>query len=85
MACGVPVLGADLPPVASYINDAGCGRVFDSTSVQALASGVCSMLNDQSEWQRMSDAGKVAVQDKWNWDKMEDKLYAVYEELLETE
>lgn len=82
MACGVPVLGSDLPPVASYINEAGSGRVYDSTSAEALADGVLDILKDESEWERMSESGKKATQDKWNWDEMEKRLFAVYKELI---
>lgn len=82
MACGVPVLGANLPPIASYVTAAGCGRIFDSTSVEALASGVIEILHDDTEWKRMAEAGKRAVQCLWNWDKMEMRLFDVYGRLL---
>ena len=82
MACGVPVLGANLPPIASYITASGCGKIFDSTRVESLANGVIDILQDKSEWKRMSEAGKKATREMWNWDKMEKKLLAVYEELL---
>ena len=82
MACGIPVLGANLLPIASYINSSGCGKVFDSTSSDALASGVIDILQSESEWRRMSEAGKRAVQNWWNWDEMEKRLFSVYKKLL---
>jgi glycosyltransferase involved in cell wall biosynthesis len=82
MACGVPVLGSDLPPIASYINEARCGKVFDSRSPEALAFGVLGILKDEAEWKRMSEAGVKAVRNLWNWDKMEKALFQVYEGLL---
>lgn len=82
MACGIPVLGADLPPIASYINSSGCGRVFDSTNPHALVAGIDTILGSELEWRRMSEKGKRAVQYEWNWDIMEKKLFAVYEDLL---
>jgi glycosyltransferase involved in cell wall biosynthesis len=82
MACGIPVLGANLPMIASYINAYKCGKLFDSTSVEALAKGVMDMLRDEAEWQRMSEAGKTATRERWNWDRMEEKLFQVYEGLL---
>jgi hypothetical protein len=30
----------------------------------------------------MSEAGEKAVKDLWNWDKMEERLLAVYDNLL---
>jgi glycosyltransferase involved in cell wall biosynthesis len=85
MACGVPVLGSDLPPIASYVKAAGCGRVFDPASAEALAAAVVDMLKDEDEWKRMSEAGRRAVQDNWNWDEMEKRLFGVYGELLTLE
>jgi glycosyltransferase involved in cell wall biosynthesis len=82
MACGVPVLGADLPPITSYLGRAGSGKVYDSTDAGALAAGVLDMLDDEAGWERMSAAGKKAVQDFWNWDFMEIRLLKVYEDLL---
>jgi glycosyltransferase involved in cell wall biosynthesis len=82
MACGVPILGSDLPPIASYVKAAGCGMVFDPTSAGALAAAVADMLKDRDEWNRMSEAGRKAVRDLWNWEKMEAELFSVYEEVL---
>lgn len=84
MACGIPVLGADLPPISSYINSSGCGRVFDSTSADKLAEGVIKILESEPEWKRMSESGKKSVSEAWNWDKMEEKLFMVYEDLTGT-
>ncbi len=84
MACGVPVLGADLPPIASYVNESRTGLTFDSTSPDALAKGVLAILENEREWKKMSDAGKRAVQDRWNWDEMEKRLLRVYEQVAGT-
>lgn len=82
MACGVPVLGANLPPIAHYINSSRCGKVFDSTSEEALASGVLDIIQNDDEWMLMSEAGKKAVNELWNWDQMETKLLKIYERIL---
>lgn len=83
MACGIPVLGANLPPIASYILKAECGRVYNPTSSEELANGVIDIISNETEWKRLSEAGKKAVQNLWNWDQMESKLFDVYEKLLE--
>jgi glycosyltransferase involved in cell wall biosynthesis len=84
MACGIPVLGADLPPISSYIISSGCGRVFDPTRADKLAEGVIKILESESDWKRMSEAGRKSVNEIWNWDKMEEKLFIVYEDLTGT-
>ncbi|MBD3338568.1 MAG: glycosyltransferase [Candidatus Lokiarchaeota archaeon] len=82
MSCGIPVLGANLPPIASYIQKANCGRTFDSTKEEELAKGVRMILDDRNGWKRTSESGKKAVLAWWNWDKMEPKLFSVYDQLL---
>jgi glycosyltransferase involved in cell wall biosynthesis len=78
MACGIPVLAADLPPVAHYIRESGAGRVYDSTSIEALSTNVGQMLSDEQDWRRMSENGSRAVREKWNWEPMEERLLNVY-------
>jgi glycosyltransferase involved in cell wall biosynthesis len=81
MACGLPVLGADSTSVVPYVRESGAGRLYDSTSFEALARGVVTMLGDVVALRRMGENGRKAVREKWNWSKMEDRLLAVYDEL----
>ena len=57
------------------------GLLYDSTSPDALAAGVLRMLSDKDGLRRMGENGRRAVQEKWNWDKMEARLFEVYDEL----
>jgi glycosyltransferase involved in cell wall biosynthesis len=82
MACGIPVLGSDLPPIAPYIKASGCGKVFDPTSADALAKSIQEILEDEENWKNMSENGKMAVQKSWNWSQMEKKLFSIYERVL---
>ena len=81
MACGLPVLGADLPPIARYIEESGAGRVYDSTSVESLAANVLDMLANEAELARMSKNGLRAVRERWNWGRMEERLFEAYDGL----
>jgi glycosyltransferase involved in cell wall biosynthesis len=85
MACGVPVLGSNLPLIASYVKAAGCGRIFEPHRPEALAAEVMAIIEDEKEWRRMSEAGKKAVRELWNWDRMEERLLSVYDHLLRGE
>ena len=82
MACGVPVIGANLPPIAFYINEGQCGQVFDSTDSKSMADAVLRILNDEVRRIRMSKAGRLATRDRWNWSEMEKRLYSVYQQLI---
>jgi glycosyltransferase involved in cell wall biosynthesis len=81
MACGLPVLAADLPSIRPYMEQSMAGLLYDSTSPDALAAGVLRMLSDVDGLRRMGENGRRAVQEKWNWDKMEARLFEAYDEL----
>jgi glycosyltransferase involved in cell wall biosynthesis len=82
MICGVPAVGANLPPIESYIEAAGSGRTYDATSFEALAEAIVDTLNNDTEYMKMSVAGKKAIHEMWNWDEEEKKLFQLYEKLL---
>jgi hypothetical protein len=39
------------------------------------------MLADEAGLRRMGENGRRAVEEKWNWGRMEERLFAVYDEL----
>jgi glycosyltransferase involved in cell wall biosynthesis len=79
MACGLPVLSANLRPIASFLSPSGAGRLYDSTDDRALAEAVRDMLANPEKLERMRARGLEAVQSQWNWSKMEQKLLKIYD------
>ena len=83
MACGLPLLGADLPSTTPYIAGSGAGVVYDSTDAEAFAREARRMLGDAPGLERMARAGREAVAREWNWGEMEKRMLAAYAELEE--
>ncbi len=81
MACGLPMVAADLPSIARYINDSGAGVLYDSTQPDELARCVLELLHDPERRRRMGEAGLRAVRERWNWGEMEKVLFDVYRSL----
>ncbi len=81
MACGLPIVAADLPPIRRYVGEAECGILYPSGDVNALEAGIARLLDDAPERERMARAGRAAVEGKWNWSEMEEVLRGVYREL----
>lgn len=81
MACGVPVLAADLPAIAHFIADSGAGVLYDSTDAAAFAREAQRLLRDSAGREAMARAGRAAVETRWNWNEMEKRLLQVYAEL----
>lgn len=81
MACGLPMIAADLPSIAFYFKKANVGLLYDSTRPEELARCVLELLADSERCRRMGENGLQAVRESWNWDKMEKMLFGVYESL----
>lgn len=81
MACGIPVVGTDLPPISQYVGEAGCGRLVSQPRPEEFANVLVSLLGNDEERRIMGLRGRQAVAEKWNWDKAEERLLAAYDEL----
>jgi glycosyltransferase involved in cell wall biosynthesis len=81
MACGIPVVAAQLPLIAAYVDDSGAGVLYDSTRPGELAQCVLDLLADPERAQEMGVNGRRAVRDRWNWERMEEILFSVYDSL----
>ncbi len=85
MACGLPILAANLPSIAPYISESGAGLLYDSTSDREFAEGVSQLLGCDETRGRMARAGFGAVSGRWNWVAMEERLLNAYQSILELE
>lgn len=81
MACGLPVIASRLKIVSSYINECNCGILYEATNSKALAEATLELLSDPTRRIQMGENGKHAIEERWNWDKMEETLYSVYKYL----
>lgn len=79
MACGLPIVAADLPSIAPYVKTSGAGVLYDSTRPEELADCVASLIQNPEQRQQMGRDGERAVRDLWNWVGMENVLFDVYE------
>lgn len=81
MACGIPLLAADLPSVVPYIVESGAGVIYDSTAAEAFAREAQRLLANRAGREAMAKAGREAVAARWNWGEMEKRLLAAYAKL----
>jgi glycosyltransferase involved in cell wall biosynthesis len=80
MACGVPTVAADLRAAAPYIRESGCGLLFEPGDAGALAEAIRGILTPQDPG--YGALGREAVCEKWNWGRMEERLWDLYEDLV---
>lgn len=78
MLCGLPVVASNFPEISKVVKEADCGILVDPTNVDEIANAILYLLEHPEEAKRMGDSGRRAVEEKYNWDRMEEKLFELY-------
>jgi glycosyltransferase involved in cell wall biosynthesis len=82
MACGTPVIATTGGALPEVVGDAGI--LVSPGSADALAATIKQLLNDKNAQQRMSEAGRKRVEEKFSWEQAARKTLEVYQEVLTT-
>jgi len=82
MACGTPVIATTGGALPEVVGDAGV--LVPPRRPDALADAIKRLLNDKQSQQRMSEAGRERVKERFNWRQAARKTLEVYEEVLTT-
>jgi glycosyltransferase involved in cell wall biosynthesis len=82
MAAGLPVIASDFPLWREIVEGAGCGLLVDPQDPQAVARAMQWMLDNPDEAAAMGRRGRVAVEQRYNWEAESDTLIAIYRCLI---
>jgi glycosyltransferase involved in cell wall biosynthesis len=82
MACGVPVIATTGGALPEVVGDAGI--LVPPKNADALAAAIKQLLADKQAQQRMSEAGRKRVREKFSWEQAARKTLEVYQEALST-
>jgi glycosyltransferase involved in cell wall biosynthesis len=74
MASGAPVIASNLPGVRSVFEDGISGLVSRVGDEKDLAEKISFLLNNSEKHKQMSDEGIKLVKEKYDWNKIGDKL-----------
>jgi glycosyltransferase involved in cell wall biosynthesis len=80
MMSGVPIItnfSSDL------VNEIGFGIVVEYGNVEQIRSAIITLRDNPALRKRLGHNGRKAFAEKYNWGIMEQKLYEVYQELLQ--
>lgn len=80
MMSGVPIItnfSIDL------VNEIGFGIIVEYGNIEQIRSAIITLRDNPALRKRLGDNGRKAFAEKYNWGIMEQKLYEVYEELLQ--
>jgi len=76
-ACGLPVIGGRSGGVPEAVLDGETGLVVDPETPAAVAAAVSQLLADGEMRRRMGAAGRAAVEQYYNWDRVGRDLIGI--------
>ena len=82
MAAGCPVVVSDLPALTEIVEHEKTGLVFPVDEAKALADRILKLLSDHELSQKVSKNAKEKVQEKYNWEKIINRLEKIYRGIL---
>jgi len=85
MACGTPIIAADVGGVSEVVRDGETGWLFPSGSVDGLASRIDTVLSDPAGARRVSARARAWVEANATIPRMAERTFAFYERFLEGE
>jgi glycosyltransferase involved in cell wall biosynthesis len=81
MSAELPVIASDFSLWREIVSDTGAGICVDPESPDAIAAAISDLLRDESAVEKMGNAGRQAVLNKYNWPTEAVKLVRFYKEL----
>ena len=79
MMCGIPII----TNVADYIiHETECGILVDYNNPDEIRNAIITLRDDPQLRKKLGENGRRAFLEKYNWNKMEQKLYEIYEKVI---
>ena len=69
-ACGLPVVAGDSGGIRSAVRDGETGILVPPSDVDAIAAALATLLRDEGLRLRMGGAGRLAVEQHYNWERV---------------
>lgn len=82
MAMGLPIVGSHFGHINNYIRREKVGLTVDPSNSMNIAEAIKKLLNDKLLYTTCSKNAIIAVEEKYHWETMEEKLFSIYDQLL---
>ncbi len=82
MLLGIPTLCSDFDVWRPYVEGENTGLMADPEDIDDIFEKCSSMLDNRQTLEEMADRGRLAVQEKYNWDIEFQSLILCYNDLL---
>jgi glycosyltransferase involved in cell wall biosynthesis len=82
MALGLPVIFSDFPVYREVAGSIGAGIMVDPTKPEEIADAIETLVRNPDLARGMGEAGRTAVQNRFNWKAESKKLLKLYHDLV---
>ena len=82
MACGVPVIGADVGGIREVVEDGVTGALRPVGDVAGMAQAAIALLRDPAHWRRWSEAGVARARGKFAIGDIVSQYEALYRSVM---
>ena len=82
MAYGLPVISSDLASTRPFVCQGETGYLVTASDPAEHAQAILQLLRHPQRAMTMGRQGQEMVRSRYNWDEMEKRLLALYQELL---
>ena len=82
MNFGLPIVGSNFGHINKIIKNDQVGIAVNPENPNEIAEALNNLLFDEKLYKTLSENGKEAVQKKYRWEYMEEKLVSIYSALL---
>lgn len=81
MSAGLPIISSNFPLWKEIVEGNNCGLCVDPLNPKEIAKAIKYIITHTEEAKKMGENSKRAVEQKYNWDIEEDKLFNIYKEI----
>ncbi|MCI4361397.1 MAG: glycosyltransferase family 4 protein, partial [Thermoplasmata archaeon] len=82
MAQGTPVIASKVGGIPEFVDDELAGRLVPPLEAAPLAEALLELWDDEATRRRLGEFGRTQVVPQYTWDRVVDRLLAVYAEAL---
>jgi len=83
MSVGIPIIASNFPLWKEIVEEERCGICVNPKDAQEIANAIEYFITHPRKAEEMGENGQNAVLTKYNWFIEEQRLYKVYEDLLQ--
>ena len=82
MMAQLPVICTDFDLWRGFVDTYQCGICVDPSNADQVAEAIRYLLDNPDEAKRMGENGRCAIREEFNWGVEEQKLLALYQEIV---